>query len=840
MSIYKEIGTGKRVALAKLAVQTLEKKGRPFRIAVDISIWQFQVQSGKGGSNPALRTLYYRLLILLSLSIQPLFVFDGPNKPPFKRNVKTSIHGASLPNMLAKTMLSLFGFPHITAPGEAEAECALLQQEGIVDAVLSEDVDTIMFGSSMVLRNWSKEATQGNKHPTHVSVYDSRVIREGDSGLDRDGMVLVALMSGGDYIPTGIPGCGIKIACEAARAGFGRDLCHLHKKDTDGLRQWREKLDHELRTNESGHFRQRHKSLQVPEGFPDRVVLRYYTHPVISSKLKISEMRESITWDKPVDVPELRAFVADAFEWQYLSGAQKFIRGLAPALLTQKLRSMMSQVYDNSRHQAHEELKIVRAICGRRTHPSTDGMPELRIAYIPCDMVNLDLTKEETDSYAGLTGAESELETELSELDDQQPVVTLVQRPKLSQFDSSIPTKIYIMETFAKLGVPLMVETWEADMRDPKKFASRKARARETMASSKMQQGLLDVFVKVSKPGIGTRECPKQVNENPNANINHRVWLSKSTARDGFLPQSSTSIVQEQYSHESHSSTKTKAVETEDQNPPKPKAKSKTRRLAEQPSVPISKQINPWTLSQRPSDTLDVDTMKMKRYSTLGLYNSPKEGTQNSSSSYPHSTQTQSFGSGSYNPGCRPVRPVPLSLDCGAADQSSSSTKREVIEISSSPVQICKTRGDGWFPKEGYTQKPQHPEVYDSFLSSNLSTTETVLTEFHSHPEENGFAIEGTYGVKATSQLDVHPSSSPISLPSPSALMSPPWLTNAVSMPGMIPYHDTAPALSSVALKRHVKLRESLAGTYKVVDKRDSKETTSSRIFESVGHVDLT
>ena len=822
-------------------METLEKKGRPFRVAVDISIWQFQVQSGKGGSNSALRTLYYRLLILLSLSIQPLFVFDGPNKPPFKRNIKTTTHGASLPNMLAKTMLNLFGFPYTTAPGEAEAECALLQQEGIVDAVLSEDVDTIMFGSSMVLRNWSSEGTRGNKRPTHVSVYDSRVIREGDSGLDRDGMVLVALMSGGDYIPTGIPGCGIKIACEAARAGFGRDLCRLSKKDTLGLRLWREKLDHELRNNESGHFRQRHKSLQVPEGFPGRVVLRYYTHPVVSSYLKISEMRESIKWDKAVNVPELRAFVADAFEWQYLSGAQKFIRGLAPALLTQKLRSMMSQVYDNSEHQAQEELKIVRAVFGHRTHPTTDEMRELRIAYIPCDIVDLNLTKEETDKYAGLAGAESEIETELSELDDQQPVATPAQRPKQSHFDPSIPTKIYIMETFVKLGVPLMVETWEADLRVPKKFATRKARVRETMAVSKMQQGTLDTFSKVSKPGISTEACQKQDDEICNADIEHRVWLSKSTARNALLAQSNSSVMQEQYFHGPHSSTRMKALEKKDLNPTKPRSKPKIRKLAEQPPMPISKQINPWTLSQRPSDTLDIDTTKIKRYSTLGFYNSPEEATQKSSSSYPHSIQTQSFDSGSYDTGCRRVRPIPVSSDCGAVEQSSSSTKHEVIELSSSPVQICETKRNGRFPKEGHTQKPQHSEVYDPSLPSNLSTTETVLKNFHGHLEENDLATEGTYSMNAAFQFDVHPSSSPISLPSPSALMCPsPWLTDTVSIPGTIPSHDTAPPQTSIALKRHVKLRESLAGTYKIVDERDSEETSHSRIFGSVDYVDLT
>ena len=50
-SIYKEIGPGKRISLTKLAVEKLEDSGRPLRIAIDISIWQFQVQAARGKTN---------------------------------------------------------------------------------------------------------------------------------------------------------------------------------------------------------------------------------------------------------------------------------------------------------------------------------------------------------------------------------------------------------------------------------------------------------------------------------------------------------------------------------------------------------------------------------------------------------------------------------------------------------------------------------------------------------------------------------------------------------------------------------------------------------------------
>jgi 5'-3' exonuclease len=41
---------------------------------------------------------------------------------------------------------------HSKAPGEAEAELAHLNAIGIIDAVLSDDVDNFLFGAKMVIR----------------------------------------------------------------------------------------------------------------------------------------------------------------------------------------------------------------------------------------------------------------------------------------------------------------------------------------------------------------------------------------------------------------------------------------------------------------------------------------------------------------------------------------------------------------------------------------------------------------------------------------------------------------------------------------------------------------
>ena len=255
-----------------------------------------------GGSNPALRTVYYRLLRLLSNNITPLFVFDGPHRPGFKRGHKKNTHLTPALIRLSKKLLKLFGCPFHTAPGEAEAECALLNRAGVVDAVLSEDVDTLMFGARTVIRKWSGEGK--NSAPTHVTVYDSAAI-DAETGLRREGIVLVALMRGGDYLPEGMPGCGIKTAVEAARAGFGDDLFAV-RADGQRLAAWRERLQHELASNESGCFKRRNGRVAVPPAFPDAEILGFYAEPVVSDADTLARLRNAIRWDSPLDAVALR------------------------------------------------------------------------------------------------------------------------------------------------------------------------------------------------------------------------------------------------------------------------------------------------------------------------------------------------------------------------------------------------------------------------------------------------------------------------------------------------------------------------------------------------------
>lgn len=581
-SIYKEIGPGKRVSLCKLAIDHLEQTGRPLRLAIDFAIWAFQAQAARGGANPAIRTLFYRLVRLLSLSIVPLFVFDGPNKPLFKRNKRSRGPGDSVSAAMAKHLIRHFGFHIHDAPGEAEAECALLQRQGVVDAVLSEDVDTIMFGCTLTLRNWSAEGARAVGAPTHVSVYDVAELKQGETGLDREGMVLVALMSGGDYIPEGVPGCGIKVACEAARAGFGTRLCRIKGSDAEALTRWRGELNEELRTNKSRFFRTRHQALTIPDEFPSVEVLRYYTHPVVSQSETVDRLKREFPTKRKIDIVGLREFTAETFDWVYKIGAIKFIRVLAPSLLVQALLGLSHEELDSDDPDVRQEVeaKVVRSITIRRIHSSTDATPELRVSYIPNDVVGVDLDAEEDEvvSTYGRSGLALNSDNEVEQVEDTES------GPK-KVFDPLQPDVAWVPETIAKLGVPLAVEDWEEKQRKKQLGKAKKSQPKISRKKvSNIPVEALDKFVRSTKPGAS---APARRVETP-------AFLLASSQPYPYLPPLSQQV------HGKGSAAAVVETETRPSSSmrhrPSKSSKTTTPRKRAEPQRPLL-DINPWTIA---------------------------------------------------------------------------------------------------------------------------------------------------------------------------------------------------------------------------------------------------
>ncbi|KAG5513264.1 hypothetical protein PMAC_001634 [Pneumocystis sp. 'macacae'] len=326
-----------RISLAKLASEAYlsdRRSPRGFRVGIDASIWLYQVRAGQGGQNPELRTLYFRLCRLRYLGILPIFVLDGAHRPFFKRKKKIRKTAFQMANMIR--LIKLFGFPVWYAPGEAEAECALLKKKSIIDAVMSEDADCFIFGSDFVIKDWGGDDELKTNTSTHVSLYTMDKIAK-NTHITQAGILLIALMSSGDYDSIGIPSCGIKTAIDAAKAGFGDSLLALINSKSD-LTDWKNSLEYSLRTNAYGHFSSKHPSLRLPKDFPNLDVVKFYIDPVTSSDSVLKKKAAHLAWKWPIDVHALYQFVLHHFSWSGLPGINRFIHSLAPCYLVSLLK----------------------------------------------------------------------------------------------------------------------------------------------------------------------------------------------------------------------------------------------------------------------------------------------------------------------------------------------------------------------------------------------------------------------------------------------------------------------------------------------------------------------
>ncbi|XP_052404730.1 probable flap endonuclease 1 homolog [Carassius gibelio] len=134
-------------------------------IALDTSIVVNQFRSALPShlQLSPLTGLFYRTLTFLEHGIKPVFVLDGrpPNQKRAvleKRAESTGWNSLKSSNTVSNfkqeclRLLQLMGVPCIKAPGEAEALCAHLVKSGTVNAVASEDMDTLAFGGTFLLR----------------------------------------------------------------------------------------------------------------------------------------------------------------------------------------------------------------------------------------------------------------------------------------------------------------------------------------------------------------------------------------------------------------------------------------------------------------------------------------------------------------------------------------------------------------------------------------------------------------------------------------------------------------------------------------------------------------
>jgi len=131
-------------------------------------------------------------------------------------------------------MLRLFGIPYITAPMEAEAQCAELVTLGLVDGVITDDSDVFLFGAERVYKNMFNQSKT-------VECFLLTDLRR-ELGLDRDTLVRLAYLLGSDYTP-GLPGVGPVVAMELLKEFPGRDGLHKFKDWWTKVQSGKDKLE---------------------------------------------------------------------------------------------------------------------------------------------------------------------------------------------------------------------------------------------------------------------------------------------------------------------------------------------------------------------------------------------------------------------------------------------------------------------------------------------------------------------------------------------------------------------------------------------------------------------
>ncbi|KAJ9107176.1 hypothetical protein QFC19_002836 [Naganishia cerealis] len=312
------------VPLTQLSLDALKENkdgSRALRIGIDASLWVFHAKSvPHSGLNPFIRTLFFKILKLLQYPVLLLFVFDGPHKPAMKRGNKVGgrFGRGDRESQQFKLLLDEMGLEYWDAPGEAEAELAYINQQGLIDAVLTDDVDALVFGATCVLRNPSRTLSGNASNlssscPVSESREDYQVyrrqeienadLRKNKTGnrtgeedlvaLDVDGMIFLALLVGGDYHPAGMPSCGPKIALGLVQAGLGTNLLQAYRQLSlqafeTHLQSFIESLREELATNAHGFLPGKRKVLasKIPADFPSMQVLEYYAKPKVSAPHK--------------------------------------------------------------------------------------------------------------------------------------------------------------------------------------------------------------------------------------------------------------------------------------------------------------------------------------------------------------------------------------------------------------------------------------------------------------------------------------------------------------------------------------------------------------------------
>ena len=208
--------------------------------------------------------IFFRTANFLSQGIRPVFIFDG--QPPdmksktiqerkdireeskvkwdkakregdltgaFRYAMSSSVVDAYILSS-ARTLIQLMGLPVVDAPSEAEAQAAYMAGKGDADYAVSQDYDTLLFGTPVLVRNLTISGKR-RFHGRQVTVQPERVILSDvltNLEITREQLIEIAILTGTDFNP-GIRGIGAKTGLKKIKSGDFESIVREKLPDFD-------------------------------------------------------------------------------------------------------------------------------------------------------------------------------------------------------------------------------------------------------------------------------------------------------------------------------------------------------------------------------------------------------------------------------------------------------------------------------------------------------------------------------------------------------------------------------------------------------------------------------
>ena len=220
------------------------------------------LMDSKGNITSHLVGLFSRTTRLMQNNIKLIFVFDG--KPPElkekererRKNIKINAEKeykkaveeenieemkkyASRTSRLteemiddSKKLISALGLPIIQAPSEGEAQAACIAKNKDADYCVSQDFDSLLFGSPRLVRNLSLIGKRKKSGLSYETV-NPEVINLSENlnnlGIDQNQLIALAMLVGTDYNIGGVKGIGPKNALKLVKK-YGSNLDSLFEE----------------------------------------------------------------------------------------------------------------------------------------------------------------------------------------------------------------------------------------------------------------------------------------------------------------------------------------------------------------------------------------------------------------------------------------------------------------------------------------------------------------------------------------------------------------------------------------------------------------------------------